>query len=223
MMHSLNILEELERTFQDKPQAIEPIEPEAKTEHAAQQANIEVAVREILFHIGEDPERQGLVRTPERVARMYDELTAGYHTDPVKLVNGALFDVDYDDMVIVKDIDFYSMCEHHMLPFLGRVHVAYIPNGKVIGLSKIPRIVEMFARRLQIQEQMTQQIADFIQEVLDPRGVAVVVEGMHMCSIMRGVKKANASMTTSAMLGSFREDPKTRAEFLDHISRRLND
>ena len=223
MMHSLNILEALERTFQDKPQAIEPIEPEAKTEHAAHQANIEVAVREILFHIGEDPERQGLVKTPERVARMYDELTAGYHTDPVKLVNGALFDVDYDDMVIVKDIDFYSMCEHHMLPFLGRVHVAYIPNGKVIGLSKIPRIVEMFARRLQIQEQMTQQIADFIQEVLDPRGVAVVVEGMHMCSIMRGVKKANASMTTSAMLGSFREDPKTRAEFLDHISRRLND
>lgn len=223
MMHSLNILEELERTFQDNPQAIEPIEPEAETEHAAHQANIEVAVREILFHIGEDPERQGLVKTPERVVRMYDELTAGYHTDPVKLVNGALFDVDYDDMVIVKDIDFYSMCEHHMLPFLGRVHVAYIPNGKVIGLSKIPRIVEMFARRLQIQEQMTQQIADFIQEVLDPRGVAVVVEGMHMCSIMRGVKKANASMTTSAMLGSFREDPKTRAEFLDHISRRRFD
>jgi len=215
MMHSLNILEELEKTFQK--------EPDAETGREAHQTNIEVAVREILFHIGEDPERQGLVRTPERVARMYDELTAGYHTDPVKLVNGALFDVDYDDMVIVKDIDFYSMCEHHMLPFLGRVHVAYIPNGKVIGLSKIPRIVEMFARRLQIQEQMTQQIADFIQEVLDPRGVAVVVEGMHMCSIMRGVKKANASMTTSAMLGSFREDPKTRAEFLDHISRRLND
>jgi len=214
-MHSLNILEELEKTFQK--------EPDAETGREAHQTNIEVAVREILFHIGEDPERQGLVRTPERVARMYDELTAGYHTDPVKLVNGALFDVDYDDMVIVKDIDFYSMCEHHMLPFLGRVHVAYIPNGKVIGLSKIPRIVEMFARRLQIQEQMTQQIADFIQEVLDPRGVAVVVEGMHMCSIMRGVKKANASMTTSAMLGSFREDPKTRAEFLDHISRRLND
>jgi GTP cyclohydrolase IA len=223
MMHSLNILEALEKTFQDEPQAIEPIEPEAETEHATHQANIEVAVREILFHIGEDPERQGLVKTPERVVRMYDELTAGYHTDPVKLVNGALFDVDYDDMVIVKDIDFYSMCEHHMLPFLGRVHVAYIPNGKVIGLSKIPRIVEMFARRLQIQEQMTQQIADFIQEVLDPRGVAVVVEGMHMCSIMRGVKKANASMTTSAMLGSFREDPKTRAEFLDHISRRRFD
>ncbi len=223
MMHSLNILEELEKTFHQETQAVTPNEPGVTTERKAHQANIEVAVREILFHIGEDPERQGLIKTPERVARMYDELTAGYHTDPVKLVNGALFDVDYDDMVIVKDIDFYSMCEHHMLPFLGRVHVAYIPDGKVIGLSKIPRIVEMFARRLQIQEQMTQQIADFIQEVLDPHGVAVVVEGMHMCSIMRGVKKANASMTTSAMLGSFREDPKTRAEFLDHISRRRLD
>jgi GTP cyclohydrolase I len=219
MMHSLNILEALERTFQDQDKAAVQTEPNLVTAKG-HKTNIEVAVREILFHIGEDPERQGLVKTPERVARMYDELTAGYHTDPVKLVNGALFDVDYDDMVIVKDIDFYSMCEHHMLPFLGRVHVAYIPNGKVIGLSKIPRIVEMFARRLQIQEQMTQQIADFIQEVLDPHGVAVVVEGMHMCSIMRGVKKANASMTTSAMLGSFREDPKTRAEFLDHVSRR---
>jgi GTP cyclohydrolase I len=219
MMHSLNILEALERTFQDQDKVAVQTEPNLVTAKG-HKTNIEVAVREILFHIGEDPERQGLVKTPERVARMYDELTSGYHTDPVKLVNGALFDVDYDDMVIVKDIDFYSMCEHHMLPFLGRVHVAYIPNGKVIGLSKIPRIVEMFARRLQIQEQMTQQIADFIQEVLDPHGVAVVVEGMHMCSIMRGVKKANASMTTSAMLGSFREDPKTRAEFLDHISRR---
>jgi GTP cyclohydrolase I len=150
---------------------------------------------------------------------MYEEITAGYHTDPVKLINGALFDVDYSEMVLVKDIEFYSLCEHHMLPFYGRAHIAYIPNGKVIGLSKIPRIVEMFARRLQVQERMTSQIANLIQETLNPRGVAVVVEGSHMCAMMRGVKKSQASMTTSAMLGSFREDPKQRAEFLALITK----
>jgi GTP cyclohydrolase I len=181
--------------------------------------HMETAVREILFYIGEDPEREGLEKTPERVARMYDELMAGYHTDPVKLINGALFDVDYDEMVVVKDIEFYSMCEHHMLPFFGRAHVAYIPDGKVIGLSKIPRIVDMFARRLQVQERMTTQIAEFLEEVLHPKGVAVVVEGAHMCSMMRGVKKSSASMTTSAMLGSIRDNPKTRAEFLEHVNR----
>jgi GTP cyclohydrolase I len=148
---------------------------------------------------------------------MFDELTAGYYVEPISLINDALFDVGYDEMVVVKDIDFYSLCEHHLLPFFGRVHIAYIPDGKVIGLSKIPRIVEMFARRLQVQEQMTRQIADFIQEVLHPKGVAMVVEGAHMCSMMRGVKKANATMTTSAMLGSFRENSKTRAEFMQHI------
>jgi GTP cyclohydrolase I len=193
------------------------------TQAKVHKASIEAATREILKHIGEDPEREGLRRTPERVGRMYDELTAGYHTDPVALINGALFDVDYDEMVLVKDIDFSSLCEHHMLPFLGRAHVAYIPDGKVIGLSKIPRIVEMFARRLQVQERMTKQIADFLQEVLHPKGVAVVVEGAHMCSIMRGVKKANATMTTSAMLGCFRENPKTRAELMGHIARRRFD
>ena len=151
------------------------------------QARIEAAVQEILRDIGEDPQREGLLKTPDRVARMYEELTAGYHVDTEKLINGAIFNVDYDEMVVVKDIDFYSMCEHHMLPFYGRAHVAYIPNGKVVGLSKIPRIVEMFARRLQIQEQMTTQIADFIQNTLEPQGVAVVVEGVHMCSVMRGV------------------------------------
>ena len=182
------------------------------------QANIEFAVQNILMNIGEDPEREGLLKTPNRVARMFDELTSGYHVDPVKLINGAVFTVDYDEMVVVKDIDFYSMCEHHMLPFYGRAHVAYIPNGKVVGLSKIPRIVEMFARRLQIQEQMTSQIANFIQETLQPQGVAVVVEGAHMCAMMRGVKKANTKMTTSKMLGVFRENDKTRAEFLAHIS-----
>jgi GTP cyclohydrolase I len=214
-MHNLD-LELLEETFEirrngngAKPDTHKP--------------RIESAVREILFHIGEDPEREGLVRTPDRVARMYDELTSGYHTDPIKLINDALFDVDYDEMVIVKDIEFYSMCEHHMLPFFGRAHVAYIPDGKVVGLSKIPRVVEMFARRLQVQERMTRQIADFLDEVLHPKGVAVVVEGAHMCSMMRGVKKANASMTTSTMLGSFREDSKTRAELMNHIGRRRFD
>lgn len=181
---------------------------------------LSAAVREILIDIGEDPDRQGLQKTPERVARMYDELTVGYRTDPVKLVNGAIFDVDYSEMVLVKDIEFYSMCEHHMLPFFGKVHVAYIPNGKVIGLSKIPRIVEMYARRLQVQERMTTEIAEFLQGVLNARGVAVIVEGQHMCAMMRGVKKAQANMVTSAMLGAFRDDPNLRGEFLGHISRR---
>jgi GTP cyclohydrolase I len=183
------------------------------------QAVMEGAVRQILEAIGEDPERQGLQRTPLRVAKAYAELTSGYGVDAEALVNQAVFDVDYDEMVLVKDIDFFSLCEHHMLPFYGRAHVAYIPNGKVIGLSKIPRIVEMFARRLQVQERMTQQIADFLQQTLQPQGVAVVVEGQHMCAAMRGVKKANARMTTSAMLGSFKHNPQTRAEFLDHVGR----
>ncbi|MCB0208496.1 MAG: GTP cyclohydrolase I FolE [Anaerolineae bacterium] len=184
---------------------------------------IEKAVTKILRKIGENPEREGLQRTPERVARMYDELTEGYHVDPIKLINDAIFTVDYSDMVIVKDIDFYSLCEHHMLPFFGRVHVAYIPNHKVIGLSKIPRIVEVFARRLQVQERMTKQIADFINEVLQPYGVAVVAEGVHMCMMMRGVKKANASMITSAVLGTFRKDSRTRSEFMEHINRHSRD
>jgi len=178
---------------------------------------IECAVRDILETIGEDLEREGLVRTPERVARMYQELTAGYHVDAVRLINGAVFDVNYDEMVIVRDIDFYSLCEHHMLPFLGRAHVAYIPDGTVIGLSKIPRIVEMFARRLQLQERLTQQIAEFLDETLHPLGVAVVAEGLHMCAAMRGVKKANARMVTSAMLGTFKENATTRSEFFEHI------
>jgi len=180
---------------------------------------IECAVRDILVSIGEDPDREGLLRTPDRIARMYEELTAGYHVDPVRLINDAVFDVKYDEMVIVRDIDFYSLCEHHMLPFLGRAHVAYVPDGKVIGLSKIPRIVEMFARRLQVQERMTQQIAEFLDETLNPLGVAVVCEGVHMCSAMRGVKKANARMVTSAMLGTFKTSQTTREEFFAHIER----
>ena len=179
--------------------------------------NVQNAVREILDAIGEDPNRQGLIKTPDRVSRMYQELTSGYHTDPVKLINGALFDVDYDEMVLVKDIEFYSLCEHHMLPFFGQAHVAYIPNGKVIGLSKIPRVVEMFARRLQVQERMTGQIAQFLMDVLDAKGVAVIAQGSHMCSMMRGVKKPDASMTTTSMLGVFKEDRELRAEFLAHV------
>jgi GTP cyclohydrolase I len=180
---------------------------------------IEEAVRAILEQIGEDPEREGLLRTPSRVAKMYAELTAGYHIDPQALINDAVFRVDYDEMVMVKDIEFSSLCEHHMLPFMGRVHVAYIPAGRVIGLSKIPRIVEMYARRLQVQERLTVQIADFIDAALSPLGVAVVAEGIHLCSVMRGVKKPNAKMITSAMRGVFRSDPKTRAEFMGHVDR----
>ena len=176
-------------------------------------------IRELIEAVGEDPEREGLKNTPDRVARMYTELLSGYTAEPERIINGALFDITYDEMVIVRDIEFYSLCEHHMLPFIGRAHIAYIPAGKVIGLSKIPRIVDMFARRLQIQERMTRQIADFVQSVLKPQGVAVVVEAMHMCGVMRGVKKHDARMTTSAMHGAFRANLATRQEFLDNISR----
>jgi len=183
------------------------------------QATIQQAIVEMLKSFGEDPERDGLLRTPERVARMYDELLAGYRQDPIALVNDALFDVTYDEMVLVRDIEFYSLCEHHILPFLGRAHVAYLPRGRVLGLSKIPRLVDMFARRLQVQERMTRQIAEFIDELLHPHGVAVVIEGLHLCATMRGVKKHDARMTTSAMLGYFRKSIATRQEFLDNISR----
>ena len=182
-------------------------------------ANIEIAVDTILRNIGEDPAREGLLKTPNRVARAFDELTAGYNTDPVKLINGAVFTAEeYDEMVVVKDIEFFSLCEHHMLPFYGRAHVAYIPAGKVIGLSKIPRIVDMFARRLQIQEQMTTQIAEFLQETLDAKGVAVMVEGAHMCSMMRGVKKEHSRMATSKFLGDFKEDRELQKDFRAQIA-----
>lgn len=182
---------------------------------------IQRSTTKILEGIGENPEREGLLKTPSRVAKAYAEILAGYRMNPEELINNALFSVDYDEMVIVKGIEFYSMCEHHMLPFYGVAHVAYIPSGKVIGLSKIPRIVEMYSRRLQVQERMTLQIADFIQEVLKPKGVAVVVEGKHLCMMMRGVKKQEASMTTSHMLGVFREQLPTRMEFLNRISAEL--
>jgi GTP cyclohydrolase I len=179
----------------------------------------EESVTRLIKALGENPERDGLKNTPRRVARMYSELLAGYSVDPVAMINGALFDVKYDEMVIVRDIEFYSLCEHHMLPFMGRVHVAYIPDGKVLGISKIPRVVDMYARRLQVQERMTRQIADFLRDLLKPQGVAVVVEALHLCMMMRGVKKHDARMTTSAMHGAFRANLATREEFLANISR----
>lgn len=180
---------------------------------------IEKAVTQMLTAFGENPSRKGLLRTPERVASMYTELLAGYRADPLKIINDALFEVSYDEIVIVRDIEFYSLCEHHLLPFMGRAHVAYLPSGRVIGLSKIPRIVDVFAHRLQVQERMTRQIADFINEALMPKGVAVVVEALHLCTMMRGVKKHNARMTTSAVHGAFRKSLATRQEFFDNISR----
>jgi GTP cyclohydrolase I len=174
------------------------------------------AVRSILLNVGEDPTRAGLLKTPERVARAYDELLAGYDTDPAALVNGAFFETDYHDMVVVKDIEFYSLCEHHILPFFGKVHVAYIPDGQVIGLSKIPRIVDMYARRLQLQEKMTYEIANFLQDLLHPRGVAVIVTGQHMCSMMRGVNKSGSKMVTQVMYGEFQEE-KVREQLNERL------
>ncbi|MBE9473874.1 MAG: GTP cyclohydrolase I FolE [Chloroflexi bacterium] len=188
-------------------------------ENDIDEASIEDAVIQLLKAFGEEPSRPGLIRTPGRVAQMYKELLMGYRIDPVAMVNDALFEVTYDEMVLVRDIEFYSLCEHHLLPFMGRAHVAYFPRGKVIGLSKIPRVVDFFSRRLQLQERLTRQVADFINELLDPHGVAVVVEGIHLCAMMRGVQKHEARMTTSAMLGAFRTSIATRQEFLDNISR----
>jgi GTP cyclohydrolase IA len=182
-------------------------------------ASLTDAVRTLLAEIGEDPSREGLTGTPERVRRMYDELTAGYHIDPDALLNGACFNVDYDEMVVVRDIEFFSLCEHHLLPFIGRAHVGYLPRGRVVGLSKIPRIVDMFAKRLQLQERLTVQVADYLMERLEPKGVACVVEATHLCTMMRGVKKQEATMVTSSMTGTFRRDARTRAEFMGLIGK----
>jgi len=182
-------------------------------------ASLEEAVRTLLAEIGEDPGREGLARTPERVRRMYDELTSGYHVDPDALINGACFNVDYDEMVVVRDIEFFSLCEHHLLPFIGKAHVGYLPRGRVVGLSKIPRIVDMFAQRLQVQERLTVEVADFLMERLEPKGVACVIEATHLCTMMRGVKKQEATMVTSAMTGTFRRDARTRAEFMGLIGK----
>lgn len=185
-------------------------------------ASFEDLVREMIVRLGEDPQREGLTRTPERVHHAYQHLTRGYKQDPDKLLKDALFTVTYDQMVIVKDIEMFSLCEHHMLPFIGKVHVAYIPNGKVVGLSKIPRLVDLFARRLQIQERLTTQIAETIQKAIQPQGVGVVIEARHLCMMMRGVEKQHSAAVTSAMLGCFRDEQETRTEFLSLIHSRAN-
>ncbi len=213
------IVEEIERDVGDD--AVDGLGlPSSTGETGSNRPSVESAVRQILVEVGEDPDREGLIETPGRVRRMYRELTAGYHVDPERLVNNAIFDVDYSEMVVVKDIPFYSLCEHHLLPFFGQAAVAYIPEGRVIGLSKIPRIVEMYARRLQVQERMTKQIADFLMTRLAPRGVGVVIEASHLCAAMRGVRKPGTIMTTSHVLGLFREADKTRAEFFSHLERK---
>jgi GTP cyclohydrolase IA len=185
-------------------------------------ARFEDLVREMLVRLGEEPSREGLATTPERVHKAMKYLTKGYKEDPEALLKGALFTVSYDEMVIVKDIEMFSLCEHHMLPFFGKVHVAYIPNGKVIGLSKIPRLIELFSRRLQIQERLTTQIAETIQKIIQPQGVGVVVEARHLCMMMRGVEKQHSAAVTSSMLGCFRNEEETRTEFLSLIHQRSN-
>ena len=190
-------------------------------EQLLKRAQMEELVSGMLTAIGEDPRREGLLRTPHRVAKAMEFFTQGYAQDIQKVLNGAVFNEKYSEMVIVKDIDFFSMCEHHLLPFFGKAHIAYIPNGKIVGLSKIPRIVEVFSRRLQVQERLTQQVAETLYNALNPDGVGVVIEARHMCMMMRGVEKQNSVATTSAMLGVFRNDVKTRQEFLMLIDGRL--
>jgi len=185
-------------------------------------ASYEELVREMIVRLGEDPDREGLTRTPERVKKAYEFLTRGYKEDPEALLRKALFSVTYDEMVIVKDVEMFSLCEHHMLPFFGKVHVAYIPKGKVIGLSKIPRLIEIFSRRLQIQERLTTQIAETIQNTIEPQGVGVVIEARHLCMMMRGVEKQHSAAVTSSMLGCFRNEQETRTEFLSLIRQRTN-
>ena len=185
-------------------------------------ASFEELVKEMLVRLGEDPGREGLLRTPTRVHHAFEFLTRGYNQDPDALLKNALFTVSYDEMVIVKDIEMFSLCEHHLLPFFGKVHVAYIPNGKVIGLSKVPRLIETFSRRLQIQERLTTEIAETIQRVIQPQGVGVVIEARHLCMMMRGVEKQHSEAVTSSMLGCFREEQETRTEFLSLIRHRSN-
>jgi GTP cyclohydrolase I len=218
--HVRRMVDSIERDDEDEGAATEaaPTAP-AAAESTAQRNGIERAVREILLEIGEDADREGLIRTPERMHKMWLELTRGYRVDPDRLINGAVFDVGYSEMVVIKDIPFYSLCEHHMLPFFGTASVGYLPRGRVIGLSKIPRIVEMYARRLQVQERMTQQIADFLQSRLNPYGSGVVIEAEHLCLAMRGVQKGGATMVTSSVLGAFRNSKETRDEFMSHLAR----
>jgi GTP cyclohydrolase I len=219
--HMRQMVDEIERGEDDEivGAAEKPAAGEGAGEPAGDSQVIEHAVRDILTEIGEDPEREGLLRTPERMHRMWLELTVGYRVDSNRLINGAVFDVGYSEMVVIKGIPFYSLCEHHMLPFFGTAAVGYLPRGRVIGLSKIPRVVEMYARRLQVQERMTQQIADFLQKRLNPYGVGVVIEAEHLCLAMRGVQKGGATMVTSSVLGTFRSTKETRDEFMAHLER----
>ncbi len=180
---------------------------------------LEDSIRDLLTGIGEDPDREGLRETPRRMAEMLDELTQGYRVSPEDVIAGAIFPVEYDDMIVLKDVSFWSLCEHHITPFFGKIHVGYIPKGKVLGTSKIPRIIEVFSKRLQIQERMTEEIARFLEKAIEPLGVGVIAEGFHLCMAMRGVRKEEARLITSAMKGSFRKDPRTRAEFLQLIGR----
>ena len=180
-------------------------------------SRIESLIEDLLRELGEDPRREGLLRTPGRVARAFEFITQGYRQDPQQILNDAVFEESYNEMVIVKDIDFFSLCEHHMLPFFGRAHVAYVPNGRIVGLSKIARLVEMYSRRLQVQERLTNEIAHVIEKVLQPRGVAVILEAQHLCMMMRGVQKQNSYAISSAMLGEFESDPKTRGEFVQLV------
>jgi GTP cyclohydrolase I len=219
-IYSVNQLFELDEMEQpgqpSNPQLAAALD--AAPQNAADQA-IESSVWEMLLNLGEDPERDGLLNTPRRVRKMYRELLGGYTTDPVALINNAIFDVDYSELVLVKDIELHSLCEHHMLPFIGKAHVAYLPDGKVLGLSKIPRIVDMYSRRLQVQERLTAQIADFLEEILQPRGVAVVVEAAHMCATLRGVKKADTRMVTQTLRGEFKTNTELRRDLMQHINR----
>ncbi len=198
------------------------MEPETPKELSAAEKKIAENIHAVLGHLGEDPNRQGLLKTPERVAKAYTFITQGYQQDAHKILRSAMFDEDYSEMVLVKDIELYSLCEHHMLPFFGKAHIAYIPDGKIVGLSKIPRIVDVFARRLQVQERLTIEIRDAIQETLNPMGVAVVIEASHLCMQMRGVSKQNSVTTTSAFSGAFLEDNKTRKEFISLIGSKLS-
>jgi GTP cyclohydrolase IA len=203
------------RGEQDKRQSGKVVE---LRKQASQKTTVEDSVRQILSHIGEDPTREGLVKTPYRVARAYEYLTKGYDQDPKEVINKAMFTEDYQEMVLVKDIDFFSLCEHHLLPFFGRAHVAYIPQHRIVGLSKVARLVEVFSRRLQVQERLTTQVANTIMEELDPLGVGVIIRAEHLCMRMRGVEKQNSIVTTSAMLGAFRNQQATREEFITLVN-----
>ncbi len=217
--HETQVVTVEENGIQQKLESEELLKRFGLNSKLVDESTVMRSVAEILSAIGENPDRAGLTDTPKRVAKAYRELVSGYTTNPVELLNNAIFDIEHDDMVVVSNIEYSSLCEHHLLPFIGHAHVAYIPNRKIVGLSKIPRIIDMFSRRLQVQERLTRQVAEFIDEVLEPQGVAVVMTAQHMCSMIRGVKKHDSNMTTSVMLGEFKHNQHLRSEFLIHVQR----